>query len=115
MQLSIDRDPRLITGACLESGVCVYTPSQVESLFLNYSLCLLASKYLSCHLGMGRPPFFTIQTASLHRVLSVSTEVYYIRQGYITPKKVAFLHVILYTKRVSYDSCHNLQNTQGCA
>lgn len=60
---SADRDPRLLTDACLERGMCIPLAKQ-SPIFINYSLCLLASESLSHLFWVGRPPVFTTQTVS---------------------------------------------------
>ena len=104
---SADRDPRLLTDACLERGKCIPLAKQ-SPIFINYSLCLLASESLSHPFWFGRPPVFTTQTVSLHVVLLLSSSIkaFYLSQEYITPKAFTFLQVVLYSKCISHDSYH---------
>lgn len=55
--VSADRDPRLLTGVCLERGMCIPLAKQ-SPIFINYSLCLLVSESLSHPFWIGRPPVF---------------------------------------------------------
>lgn len=105
--VSADRDPRLLTGVCLERGMCIPLAKQ-SPIFINYSLCLLVSESLSHPFWVGRPPVFTIQTVSPLVVLLLSSSIraFYVSQEYITPKAVAFLQVVLNTKCISHDSYH---------
>lgn len=48
---SADRGPRLLTGVCLERGMCIPLAKQ-SPIFINYSLCSLASKSLSHPFGV---------------------------------------------------------------